>query len=432
VIDPNALEYYHYTNDPTQAFDDTLERAMDDYLNDENKYEHIPFELFCTEVGYGNGPSRVDTKVIGIKSNVEYGNLLNELLLRMKIGNHIFPNVQYVPVGLAANIGSASYMQLIRENNAYLTALTSIPVQGFNDRILNYTIPVRTDDNREEPRTIREILMATNWCVQIEPTQNPGRILILTTKRNLETGRDWLDDNLTTISTHYLPENPRYQSESEHLIPYHTDIRPTNATLDNYADSLKKRINLQPATQTAPQQFAHPPATCTPPLTTISYCAAAQKNITSSTGHIAPPKNKKAKRTDAISTTKHSQETAQTSTTTTTHLNLQAEILTTIRAEVWQLIQTNLQLLQNELKTMTQTVTTLANKTTTEFQNIHQQLTANQDHFQQQMDLLATCLKEQQEHQAHFENQMQAMFLRFSQLLPALNSPSSMDEEGMN
>jgi len=107
TIDPkNTLKCYHYTNklthDPTN---NTLEKAMDDYLNDKNKYEHIPFELYQTEVGYGTGTSHVDTKVISIKSNMEYGTLLNKLLLQMKIGTHIFPNVQYVPVGLVANIG---------------------------------------------------------------------------------------------------------------------------------------------------------------------------------------------------------------------------------------------------------------------------------------------------------------------------------------
>jgi len=81
---------------------------------------------------------------------------------------------------------------------------------------------------------------------------------------------------------------------------------------------------------------------------------------------------------------------------------------------------------------MRNTVTTLASKTTTKFQNIHQQLNSNQEQFQKRMDLLATRLQEQQEHQAHFEHQMREMFLRFSQLIPALNPPSSMDEEGMN
>jgi len=109
AIDPDALEYYQYATDPMQnTANDTLERAMDDYENDDSKLEHIPFELYRT--GYGLANARVDTKVIGIKSNVEYGKILNELFLRMKVGSHIFPNLQYVPVGLVANIGSASYM----------------------------------------------------------------------------------------------------------------------------------------------------------------------------------------------------------------------------------------------------------------------------------------------------------------------------------
>jgi len=332
AIDPDALEYYHYTNDPTQdATNDTLEQAMDDYLNDDSKLMHIPFELYRTEVGYGPANARVDTKVIGIKSNVEYGKILNELFLRMKVGNHIFPNLQYVPVGLAANIGQASYMQLIRDNNAYLTALTSIPVKGFNDRILNYTIPVHTDDNREEQRTIREILMATDWCIQIEPTQNPGRILLLTTKSLLEVGREWLDDNLSTIFTQFLPKNPHYQLDSDHIIPTHADIRPANATLDSYANALKKKINLQPTTMNTQPQFAHPPANRTPPLTTLSYSAVAQKhNTPRSTTTALTPKSKKTKCSNPLNTTEHSQDTIQTSTTTTTHINLQNDILTTI------------------------------------------------------------------------------------------------------
>ena len=96
------------------------------------------------------------------------------------------------------------------------------------------------------------------------------------------------------------------------------------------------------------------------------------------------------------------------------------------------MIINDLQPLQNEIKTMTTTVTTLASNTATEFQNIHTQLNNNQEQFQQRMDLLATRLQEQQEHQARFEHHMQEMFLRFSQLLPVLNQPSSMDEEGMN
>jgi len=114
------------------------------------------------------------------------------------------------------------------------------------------------------------------------------------------------------------------------LVTYRTDIRPTNATLDNYADTIKKRINLQPPNQASAQQFAHLPATRTPPLTTLSYCAVAQKNLGRNKENTTAPKTKKAKRMDTLNNTEHSQETMQTSTTTTTTLNLQNEILTII------------------------------------------------------------------------------------------------------
>jgi len=101
AIDPNALHYYAYTMEYADGTTNTsLAQAMEDYKNDNDgsKLLSIPFELYHTEVGYGNGTARVDMKVIGIKSNIEYGKVLNELLLRMKIDAQIFPNLQYMPV----------------------------------------------------------------------------------------------------------------------------------------------------------------------------------------------------------------------------------------------------------------------------------------------------------------------------------------------
>jgi len=251
----------------------------------------------------------------------------------MKIDPQIYPNLQYVPVGLATNIGATSYMQLICDNNEYLTSLTAIPLQGFNDRILNYTIPVKMADNNDEHRSIREILMATEWCVQIEPTQNPGRILLLTTQSQLDTGHEWLDNNLPILFTQYLPRNPSFQAYDNPIIPTCADIKPTSTALDTYANALKQKLNLQPHNSN-PQQFAHPPASCTPPLTTISYSAAAQKNLSHSQ-NTDPPKKKKARNTDAVSTaTAQSSDTAQTSATTVTNNNLTSDILNTLRAEV--------------------------------------------------------------------------------------------------
>jgi len=40
---------------------------MDDYENDDSKLEHIPFELYHTEVGYGPANARVDIKLLGLR-----------------------------------------------------------------------------------------------------------------------------------------------------------------------------------------------------------------------------------------------------------------------------------------------------------------------------------------------------------------------------
>ncbi len=135
AIDPDALDYYPFAAAAEDTTATMTDQNQDDTVDD-SQFVPIPFELFRTDVGYGSGLTRVATKAIGIKSNVEYGAILNELLLRMKVGKHIFPNVQYIPVGLAANIGAASYTQLICDNNAYLTSITSIPVIGIRDSTL--------------------------------------------------------------------------------------------------------------------------------------------------------------------------------------------------------------------------------------------------------------------------------------------------------
>jgi len=115
TINPNAcLRLLPYLEDSTPDMEDnTLDNAMDDYENEGNKLVPIPFKLYCTDAGYGTCTTCVTTKVISIKCNVEYGNLLNKLLLCMKAGSYIFLSLQYVTVSFVANIGPESCMQLM-------------------------------------------------------------------------------------------------------------------------------------------------------------------------------------------------------------------------------------------------------------------------------------------------------------------------------
>jgi len=268
--------------------------------------------------------------------------------------------------------------------------------------------------------------MDMEWCVQIEPMQNPGRILLLTTKSQLDTGHEWLDDNLPILFTQHLPKNKQFQATNDYIIPTRADIKPASATLDTYANALKQKLIRQPQTPNA-QQFAHPPSSRTPPLTTISYSAAAQKNLSQPTS-TDPPKKKKARNADAVNTaTAQSSETVQTSATTVTNNNLTADILKMLWAEVQQLIQHDLHPLQNEIKTLHQTLNTFTDRTTADLQQFNQKIEASQASFNSQMAQLAAAMKAQQE---YYDAQMCNLFAHLSNTQPVQSPPSHTSEGG--
>jgi len=143
-IDPNAEEFYKLKA-KTPEDDKVLEDILEDDDEDEptDKYDNIPpFEVYSTPVGYGTGTTRVSTRAMCIKSTAKHGKVLHELLLRMKVNQNAFPNIKYIPVGMAATIGPTPYMNLIQQNNVYLTSVATIAVAGIQDHTLNLDIPV--------------------------------------------------------------------------------------------------------------------------------------------------------------------------------------------------------------------------------------------------------------------------------------------------
>jgi len=155
---------------------------------------------------------------------MENGKILHKLLLCITINKNIFPLAKYVLVRMANLLGPKPYMHLICQNNAYLQTLAMIPVLGCMDSMLNYTILVNRG-TLGTTQTIHKILMSTNWwCMQIKPMQTQGRMLLITTKSNLDTGCQWLDANLMPIFQHYLPKNPNYIPNPDNPLPHQADI----------------------------------------------------------------------------------------------------------------------------------------------------------------------------------------------------------------
>jgi len=350
-IDPSATTFFRFTegeDDDERIMEADDENAADN--DDRSKLLNIPFEIFHTGVGYGIGTKRVATKALAIKCNVANGKILHELLIRMNIDKSIFPAMQFVPVGMATTMGPEPYKHLIRQNNAYLSTLATIPVIGFNNTTLEFTIPV----NNGAPGaklSIREILMSTDWCTQIEPTQTPGRMLLITTKQNLDTGRQWLDNNLDSIFQVYLPKNPEYIPDNVNPIPHRADIRTPNAKLDSYVEALCQHIILPVPTNDNNTTHTRPPPHRAPQTITVSYTQAAQKNTqTSHNVEAQAQKKRKARNSETMSTTSdHSNETTHTQNTITTVANLKQEVITTLRQEIAQIIQTDIQNIQADI-----------------------------------------------------------------------------------
>ncbi len=220
-IDPNAIQYFNFeTMTEEEEGDVTITDAT---AADDDKLLSIPFELFPTRVGYGIGTTHVSTKALLIKCNVDTGAILHKLFLRMQTNKNIYPRMQYVPISTAQLLGPEPYKHLIMQNNAYLQSLAMIPFLGITDTTLNNLIPVNNSTPGAK-QAIRDVLMMMDWCLQIEPTQTTGRMLLITTKSNLDTGCHWLDTNLAPIFEIYLPRNPDYVPDPDNPIPHHADI----------------------------------------------------------------------------------------------------------------------------------------------------------------------------------------------------------------
>ena len=68
--------------------------------------------------------------------------------------------LNYTPSRLQSIIGESNYHHMLSENNKYLTALTTIPIEGINNEMLDLTI---TPPNAKHPNkqvSIQNILLS--------------------------------------------------------------------------------------------------------------------------------------------------------------------------------------------------------------------------------------------------------------------------------
>jgi len=144
--------------------------------------------------------------------------------------------------------------------------------------------------------------MNITWCVQIDPTQSLGCMLLVTTKSNLE--------ERTTVaqqeSPRYIPNISLKTTNTSHIQKFQCPTIWINnlpmKTMDTYANALHKFITLPPQTNYSQQ----PTFACPPPAHAYNVLICFTKttlppNTAQSTANSNP--QKKAQNADTISTT---------------------------------------------------------------------------------------------------------------------------------
>jgi len=232
------------------------EQAMDS--GDEVVTFVPPFEVFPTTLIHGPATDRVKTDSIGIASASHHYKLLSELTTRLfKNPPRHIAHAQFLPSGIHMIIGEPTYRNILQKNNEFLTQGASIPVDGIDENTLDTRITV-TINNKQEDITVRELLLRNSWCTQVEKTETPGKIIIVTTKGQLPVARRWIDDKFPRLFSTYLPRNPNYKPYQP-TPPTRTDKMDTTAAATSYAEALKTKF--QPlANSITDSKFNEPPA----------------------------------------------------------------------------------------------------------------------------------------------------------------------------
>ncbi len=236
-----------------------------------------PFEIFNTQISHGRDNAKVETFVFGIKCAVEHGRLLKEFFTQL--GNPMEMDTRFgvfLPTGTAHLIGAEAYKKLLCDNNEYLQTITTIPMGDFQHETLE--IPFSCDQNTDiETTNLYETILDQPWCLSVEKTTTPNKILLVTTKGQVTTAREWTDNKLPELYQQHIADKIDVTTLLP-LVPRHLDKPHLTAAATNYADKLKQRSSYITPTATTPAQFSRPPKHRHIKPTPLTYAAAAARN----------------------------------------------------------------------------------------------------------------------------------------------------------
>jgi len=402
ALDPSAQSHY--------------QQAMDS--GDDADTFVPPFELIVTSLGSGPADNRVSTDVMGIKTNASHQSLLRELFSRLFTNPPAdLGHIQFSLSGIASVIGYNEYLTLLRENNKFFASLATIPIDGIDDTMLELDIRVADPKVPDKKMSLRDVFLNQTWCLQVEPTEKPGKIILVTTKAQLSVGRKWIDDNFESLFKVHLPRNPRYQQSTSTTVPRRTDRIHTSASMANYAETLRKTIASLPSDPKSDKKYSRLPF-----VPKRGFRCIYDQDFPE-----LPPAKSKAS-TNSTQTQISNLSIASSNTTQTSTQNSQAIDLTTIKEEVRQsLLGEFNEILRQELANMKKDLQTqlssLASSTSSKSPDDSQSSPTSQfnDMLKQELQAMRTELQEVRNLRAEFQEAQNSNMTLYQSLQKQVN-----------
>jgi len=177
-----------------------------------------PFEIYPTEISHGRDKEKVETFVFGIKCATKHARLLKEFFTQFS--NPMEMDARFgvfLPTGTAHLIGTDAYKKLLCDNNEYQQTITTVPMGDFQHATLE--IPFSCEQNTDIDTTnLYELILDQPWCLSVEKTTTPNKILLVTTKGQVTAAREWTNNKLPELYQQHIADKIDV-TMLQHLIP---------------------------------------------------------------------------------------------------------------------------------------------------------------------------------------------------------------------
>jgi len=222
-----AIGHYHWPRTCLWAWPLPKTAQLEAMANGNMFIPQVPlFKLYKTHISYGRDKMRVKTDIFRIKCSIDKAWLLKEFFAQLSNPMELDTRIgTFVPTRAVHLLGLEMYTNLTCDHNSFLQSIATVPVGNFQHNTLD--IPFSCDSsNNIKQTTINNLILDQLWCLNIECTTTPNKVLIVTTKGQLAAACEWINNSLPALYTQHVDDKIDVTT-LKHLTPRHLD-NPTS------------------------------------------------------------------------------------------------------------------------------------------------------------------------------------------------------------